>query len=313
MNAPASSSRPRPAKRRFGGYEVLESLGTLGGVQIFQARQVNLDRTVRLVVLPSGEARKEAHRVRFEREVAVVSNVHHNNVLGAIEAGEINGHRFVVTEDIAGRTLADALAAGRKFEVNEALRIAKEIATALDRFADQGFVHRHITPHAIVLTDAGVAKLAGFSRSKRKQRGGSETWFELDSDEAYYTPPERMKAGGSLDMRGDLYALGCVLHEMLIGKPPFRGSSAAVLESHAKREPRPMKIGRTPIPKPAETVTLNCLQKSRAERYQRPAELIRDLELALKGQSVAQLGTVTTATRPTSKSKLRARVFRKRA
>jgi serine/threonine protein kinase len=310
MNGTGSNSTPQRAKRRFGGYEVLESLGAMGGAQVYRARQINLDRIVRLIVLPAAEARKEAHRVRFERAVAVVSNVHHANVLGAIEAGEINGHRYVVTEDIAGRTLADALAGGRKFEVQEALRIAKEIASALDQFANEGFVHRHVTPQAIVITDAGVAKLAGFSRAKRKQGGGSETWFELDSDEAYYTPPERMKAGGRLDMRGDLYALGCVLHEMLIGKPPFRGSSAAVLESHAKREPLPMKIGRTPIPKAAETVTLNCLKKSRAERYQRPAELLRDLELALDGQSVAPLGAVT-ASKP--KSKLRARVFRKRA
>jgi serine/threonine protein kinase len=285
-----TASSPDAFGRQFGGYEILRCLGRRGGARVYQARQLTLDRTVRLVVLPAHEANKPARLLQFEREVAVVSELRHEHLLSAIDAGELDGHLYVVTEDIAGNTLADAFLAGRTFDASSALRIAHEIALALDHFEAAGFVHRYVTPSAIVLVEAGIAKLAGLSRVRRTRRlRGEETWFDQESDEAFYSPPERWRAGSTSDVRGDVYALGCVLHQLLCGRPPFRGSTAAVMDAHVKREPRSMRYRRPDIPIAAEHIVMNCLQKSRADRYQHAAELVRDLAAARAGEAVALL------------------------
>ncbi len=274
------------AGRRFGGYEILGLLRNDDGVRVYQARQLALHRTVRLAVLPAAQAAKPVFRARFEREVAALLEVRHDNVLGAIDAGEIDGDRFVVTEDATGRTLADALDAGRGFASAESLRLVRDVALALDAFEKSGLCHRNVAPRAIVLTDAGVTKLAGLSRVKRSEPSSEETWYDVLNEDAPYRPPEAVR-GGRLDIRGDIYSLGCVLYRLLAGRPPFRGPNAAVvLAAHVQRTPRAFRSRRPEVPEAAETVALACLAKSRAERYQRTSELLLDLEDAIAGRPV---------------------------
>ena len=272
--------------KRFGGYEIRSFLGQRGGTRIYQALQLNLQRTVRLSVLPRSEARKPAHVVSFERELAAVSQLGHDNILGAIEAGEIDGHRYVVTEDIAGRTLADALAGGRTFSVAEALSIARDVAAALARLEQDGYVHRHVTPRALVLTDAGVTKLAGLQRAKQADQGAGETWYDHDEDDVHYRSPESLRGKGRLDTRADIYGLGCVLYTLLAGRPPFLGPGAVVMSAHLENEPSPIRKLNRDVPASVEAVVANCLKKSRAERYQRAAELLRDIDALRKGADV---------------------------
>lgn len=274
---------------RIDGYDILSCLGRRGGAWIYQALQRALQRTVRLAILPPSEARKPAYRLRFERELEVVAELQHENVLGVIEAGEQEGHRYVVTEDVAGRTLADALHAGRTFDVATAVRIAGDVAAALERFETAGYVHRNVTPRSIVLTEAGVTKLGGLSRSKRRRRGADESWFDAEADdEIFYRPPEAIRGSGALDVRGDLYALGCTLYHLLAGRPPFRGPAAVVLAAHVERAPRPIRTRLPEVSEELEGIVLTCLAKSRADRYQHASEL---------RHALAALGTPSRSSR----------------
>lgn len=274
---------------RIDGYDILSYLGRRGGAWVYQAVQRALQRTVRLAVLSRQAASRPDHRIRFERELEVVVELQHENVLGVIEAGEQDGHRYVVTEDVAGRTLADALGAGREFSVAGATRVARDIAAALERFEGAGYVHRNVTPGAIVLTDAGVTKLAGLSRSKRRLRGTEESWFDDEADdEIFYRPPEAIRGAKSLDVRGDLYSLGCTLYHVLAGRPPFRGPAAVVMAAHLERAPRPLRARHPEISPELERIVLTCLEKSRADRYQHAAELRRDLDALQAPQQPAR-------------------------
>jgi serine/threonine-protein kinase len=264
---------------RIEGYDILSFLGHRGGTRVYQAVQQTLQRKVRLSVLPPQAAEKPAHRLRFERELAVVSELQHDNILGAIEAGEHDGARFVVTEDVAGRTLADAFASGRELTPQESAAIARDVAAALDGFEQAGYVHRWVTPHAIVRTEAGVNKLARLSRSKRRQPSAEESWFDAEADdEVFYRSPESIRGAGTLDVRGDIYGLGCVLYHMLAGRPPFRGPAAVVMAAHLERAPRPLRAKSSAIPEALERIVMTCLAKSRADRYQHASEVVRDLD-----------------------------------
>jgi len=276
--------------KRFGGYEIRAFLGQHGGTQVYQATQLNLQRTVRLTVLPSSAARKPAHRISFERELEAVAQLGHDNILGAIEAGEIDGHRYVVTEDIAGRTLADALDGGREFTTDESVRIARDIVAGLERLEREGFTHRHITPKSIVLTDAGVVKIAGLARAKRQEQGAGETWFDSEDEDVHYRSPESLRGKGRLDIRADVYGLGCVLYQLLAGRPPFLGPGAVVLTAHLESRPESIRKRNPSVPASLENVVMNCLEKSRADRYQHAAELLRDLDALRAGTDVKALG-----------------------
>lgn len=258
-----------------------------------------MGRSVRLSILPPDEAKKAGHAQAFEREVRVASQLRHDHVLGAIDAGSLRGHQYVVTEDVQGGSLAEAFAEKRKFDLAASLRIAQHLASALAHFEKHGFVHRHVSPHNVLVGPTGVAKLAGFSRAKKHVPGAGETWFDSDPSEAPYRAPEFVRGKSSIDVRADLYAVGCILFELLTGRPPYAGPNAAVvLASHIELPvPDPRDVNDS-IPEVAAVVAQNCMQKSRADRYQHAAELVADLERAAAGQSVVALPSATPRRRP---------------
>lgn len=261
-----------------------------------------MGRAVRLSILPPDEARKPAYRQAFEREVRVASELRHDHVLGAIDAGSFRGHQFVVTEDVEGGSLAAAFEEGRVFSTAEALRIARHLALALAHFEAHGFVHRHVAPHNVLIGPTGIAKLGGFSRAKKRESGARETWFDTDPTEAPYRAPEFVRGKKGIDVRADLYAVGCIFFHLLTDRPPYLGGNmAVVLSNHVEAPvPDPREIDRN-IPEAAATVCLNCLQKSRADRYQHASELVADIERAEAGQSVAALPLDVARSAPISK------------
>lgn len=296
----ATSDKQRT--RTFGGYEIVEFLGRSGGTRVYRARQITMGRSVRLSILPPDEAKKASHRQAFDREVRVASQLRHDHVLGAIDAGSLRGHQYVVTEDVQGGSLADLLAEGKRFGVSASLRIARHLASALEHFEKNGFVHRHVSPHNVLVGPTGVAKLAGFSRAKKHVAGAGETWFDADPSEAPYRAPEFVRGKSTIDVRADLYAVGCILYELLTGRPPYAGVNAAmVLASHVEKPVPDPRARDTSIPEPAAIVTQNCMQKSRADRYQHAAELVADLERAAAGQPVAALPLAAPKGRPLGK------------
>lgn len=280
-----ASEREKP--RRFGGYEVLRQIGRSGGAFVYRARQVSVDRLVTLTILPRQEAEKPAYRQRFERQVAAASKLRHPNVLSAIDAGSIAGHQYIVSEHVGGRRLSEALEAKEWFGIRRAVHIALGLARALEHVDSVGMLHRNLTPQTVILGDADVVKLRGFSFSRPHRNAASETWFDVDDDVTAYRAPDWVNEK-TVDVRADLYSLGCILFHMLTGRAPYGGGNAAtVLERHVKSPIPDPRVLRKDIPEDLAAVVERLLAKDREERYPDAGALVADLEAIEAGESIA--------------------------
>jgi len=273
--------------KRFGNYEVLRFLGEAGGARVYRARQVSVDRFVTLTILPRQQMGKIAYRTRFERQIAAASKLRHPNILSAIDAGSIGGHQYLVAEHVDGRRLSAALAEGEWFGVHRAVRIALAIARALEHLEAVGMLHRNLTPQCVLLGEEGIVKLRGFSFSRPQRPAASETWFEPDDYTVQYKAPDWV-THKTLDIRADLYSLGCVLYTLLTGRPPFRGGTAAsILERHVKQAvPDPSTL-RSDVSPDLRDVVMRLLAKDRDERYATPAEVVADLDAIEQEKPIA--------------------------
>ena len=277
---------PAEKPKQFGGYEVLRQMGRTGGAFIYRARQVSVDRVVTLTILPRQEADKPAYRLRFERQVAAASKLRHPNILSAIDAGSIAGHQYIVAEYVGGRRLSDALEAKEWFGVRRTLHIATSLARALEHVDSVGLLHRNLTPQHIILADPDIVKLRGFSFARPQRKTSGETWFEPDDEAIGYKAPDWVSQK-TLDIRADMYSLGCVVFHMLVGRPPFgSGNAATILERHVQAPIPDPRTLRKDTPEGLVTIVQRLLAKDREERYATPSELVADLEAVAAGEKV---------------------------
>jgi serine/threonine-protein kinase len=277
---------PLAAGRRFGGYEIQEHFGRLGGADLYRAKQLNLGRLVTLTVLPPEEGAKAALRLRFERQATAASKLSHPNIVSALDAGTIAGHAYIVSEHVGGRRLSDLLDAGEWIGTRRAVSIALGMARALAHMDAAGMLHRHVTPECILLGEAGIPKLRGFSFSRPHRDTSGETWFDPDDQATVYAAPDGLDQK-TLDVRADIYSLGCVLFHMLAGHPPFRGSTAAsILELHAKAPVPDIHTLREGLDPSIGYVIAKALEKQRDRRYPTPAAMLADLEAIEAGRPV---------------------------
>jgi serine/threonine-protein kinase len=279
----------KSAPKRFGTYELLELMGRSGGALVYRARQLTVARLVTITVLPKKEAAKPALLIRFQRQVAAASKLRHPNILSAIDAGAIGGNQFIVAEHVQGRRLATALDANEYFPTRVCTSVALDIARALEHLEQVGFLHRNLTPRSILLADTGEAKLRGFSMARERRPSGSETWFDRDAYSQQYKAPDLM-SDEPIDIRADIYSLGCVLFHMLAGRPPFPGSNApVVVERHAIEELPDIHQFRERVPEGLGHVLAKALVKERERRYENPSLLVADLEAVTKDRPVEPL------------------------
>jgi serine/threonine protein kinase len=272
--------------RRFAGYEILDDLGVDRGTHRYKAVQLALGRHVVLNVLPLESAKNPTRAAFFDRLLGVCGALRHENVVGAIEAGEFEGERFFVTELVEGRTLRDGIADEGPWETVRAVRVARDLARALVHLESLRLVHREISPRTIVMADGGVARLVDFRRAKFLAPDGAETWSDTTVNTALYMAPEVARGEKGIDARADQYSLGCVLYHLLTGRPPFYGKNVAlVLDMLRNRKPRDPRWLNADIPKGVVQILDRCLRKSRSERYAKAADLLADLELVVAGRA----------------------------
>ncbi len=261
-------------------YLIDRELGAGGMATVYLARDVRHDRQVALKVLRP-ELAAVIGAVRFLAEIKTTANLQHPHILPLHDSGEADGTVFYVMPYVTGETLRERMQHERQLPVDDAVRIAREVASALDYAHRQGVVHRDIKPENILLHD-GQALVADFGISLAVSRsdGGTrmtETGMSLGTP--HYMAPEQAMGEREITAKADVYALGCVLYEMLTGEPPFTGSTAQAIVARAITEqPRGITIQRHTVPAHVEATTLKALEKLPADRFASAAEFAAALD-----------------------------------
>jgi serine/threonine protein kinase len=272
---------------RLGPYEVISALGAGGMGEVYRARDTRLARTVAIKVVGARAENPESRR-RLQREAKAISALEHPNICALYDVGHHEGIDFLVMQHLEGETLAERLRRG-PIPMRELLRVATEIADALDRAHRAGIVHRDLKPANIMLTDAG-AKLLDFGIAKAAPVTAPEAATarvaadeDLTVDGALvgtvgYIAPEQLK-GWRVDARSDLFALGAILYEMASGVRAFDGATrAAVIDAVLNRQPAPLATLVPGVPPAFSRIVAKCLSKEIEARWQ----TARDLEDELK-------------------------------
>jgi len=261
-------------------YTLERELGQGGMATVYLARDARHDRRVALKVLRP-ELAAVIGAERFLAEIKTTANLQHPHILPLHDSGEAAGTVFYVMPFVEGESLRERLDHEHQLPVSEAVRIATEVAGALDYAHRHGVVHRDIKPENILLHD-GAALVADFGIALAVSRldGGTrmtETGMSLGTP--HYMSPEQAMGDREITPKADIYALGCVLYEMLAGEPPFTGPTAqAIVARVVTEEPRELTVQRKTIPPNVEAAVTTALQKLPADRFGSAGELVEALE-----------------------------------
>jgi tRNA A-37 threonylcarbamoyl transferase component Bud32/tetratricopeptide (TPR) repeat protein len=256
-------------------YVIARELGAGGMATVYLARDVKHERDVALKVLrPELAAAMGAER--FLREIRVTANLHHPHILALYDSGEAAGFLYYVMPYVEGESLRARLEREKQLPLDEALRITREVADALGYAHSHGIVHRDIKPENILL-ESGHAVVADFGIARAISAAGGETLTAtgIAVGTPAYMSPEQAAGERDLDGRSDLYALGCVLYEMLAGRPPFGGPTAeSVVHQHLTAHPPSVTQFRATVSAELAQVVDRALAKTPADRYPTMGQLI---------------------------------------
>jgi eukaryotic-like serine/threonine-protein kinase len=292
--------------RTLGRYEILEEISRGGMGVVYRARDVRLNRDVALKVLPADLVADPARRARFVQEAQAASALEHPHIAVIHEIDEADGVSFIAMELVRGEKLSDLTARG-PLQPGRAIDLAVEIAEGLARAHDKGIVHRDLKPANVMLTEDGHAKIIDFGLAKLVDAlsgdSGGVTMMKSETDPGMvlgtvsYMSPEQAR-GTKVDHRSDVFSYGVLLHEMLTGRPPFRGNTAidtlhAIL--HNPVPPLP-PLGAMVTPEATgdlQRILDKAMAKDADERYQGMRDVVVDLRAArrrLESTSVATVG-----------------------
>jgi serine/threonine-protein kinase len=249
-------------------YRIERELGAGGMATVYLAHDLRHDRPVALKVLRADVAQTVGAE-RFLREIRLVAKLTHPHVLPLYDSGSADGALFFVMPNVTGGSLRDRLEQTRQLPVEEAVRIAAEVAGALDYAHRNGIVHRDVKPENIMLQD-GHALVADFGIGKALSavEGEAMTQTGMSVGTPVYMSPEQA-AGEAVDGRSDLYSLGCVLYEMLVGEPPFTGPTVqAVIAKRFVQTPADVTALREGVPRPVGRAVQKALARTPIDRYE---------------------------------------------
>ena len=286
--------RERLGQALSGRYRLEQEVGAGGMATVYLAHDVRHDRRVAIKVLrPELSAIIGAER--FLSEIRTTANLQHPHILALFDSGEVDGTVFYVMPYVEGESLRDRLNREKQLPVPEAVRIASEVASALDYAHRRGVIHRDIKPENILLHD-GQALVADFGIALAATGSGdsrmTETGISLGTPT--YMSPEQATGGRHLDARTDVYALGCVLYEMLAGEAPFTGPTPqSVVARVMTDEPRRLTDHRKTVPAHVDAAVRRALQKLPADRFASAREFA-DALLQPDSGALASAEPVTT-------------------
>jgi eukaryotic-like serine/threonine-protein kinase len=296
-------------------YAVDRQIGEGGMAIVYRAKDLKHERTVAIKVLRQ-ELAVSLGADRFLREIRVAANLQHPNILGLYDSGEMDGLLYYVMPFIEGESLRDRLNKEQQLPLTDALQIVRESADALQYAHDRGIVHRDIKPENILLM-GGHALVADFGIARAVSQAGGEklTQTGMAIGTPHYMSPEQSLGSDHVDARSDVYSLGCVLYELLIGQPPFTGpNSMAIMARHSMEIVPSLQVVRASVPDEVEDAVMQALEKTPADRFQTMKEFgerLSEAEAEAAMMRTAQRRASTAARRASSGARAAASPRRK--
>jgi eukaryotic-like serine/threonine-protein kinase len=279
--------------RLLGGrYELDGVVGRGGMAEVYRARDIRLDRIVAIKTLRTDLARDQIFQARFRREAQSAASLNHPSIVAVYDTGEdmTSGVPvpYIVMEYVDGRTVRDLLQEGHRLLPERSLEIIDGVLRALDYSHQAGIVHRDIKPGNVMVTRNGDIKVMDFGIARAMSDAqATMTQTAQVIGTAQYLSPEQAR-GERVDSRSDLYSTGCLLYELLTGRPPFTGDSpVAIAYQHVRENPVPPSRVDPDVPPWADAIVLKAMAKSPADRYQTAADMRADLQRAASGMPVA--------------------------
>ena len=283
-----------------GRYRIAREIGQGGMATVYLAEDLKHDRKVAIKVLRP-ELAAIIGAERFLREIKTIATLQHPHILGLIDSGEVDGTAYYVMPFVEGESLRDRLQREKQLPIADAIRLASEVAAALDYAHRHGVIHRDIKPENILLHD-GSALVADFGIALAVASAGSvrmtETGMSLGTPR--YMSPEQAMGEREITARSDIYALGCVTYEMLSGDPPFTGSTAqAIIAKVMTEKPASLQKQRERVSDEVEDAVFTALEKLPADRFASAAQFAEALRGA-PGMSGTRKSTGSRARARTS-------------
>jgi len=256
--------------------------------EVYRGRDELLGREVAVKVLSERLSTDRSFVERFRREAQAAANLNHPNIVSLYDYGSDGATNFIVMEYIDGRSLGDVITQEAPLLPERAAEIASDVAKALERAHNAGLVHRDIKPNNIMMTSTGQTKVTDFGivRALGGETEQQMTQTGMVIGTAAYLSPEQAQ-GNPVDARSDVYSLGCVLYEMLTGKPPFSGDTPlAVAYKHVREAPEPPSSLNPDVPQDLDAVVMKALAKHPDNRYESASSMREDLVRFTSGQQV---------------------------
>jgi serine/threonine protein kinase/beta-lactam-binding protein with PASTA domain len=262
--------------------------------EVYRARDLRLDRTVAIKTLRTDLARDQTFQARFRREAQSAASLNNPSIVAVYDTGEdidvSTGAPvpFIVMEYVDGRTVRDLLIEGHRLLPERTLEIVSGVLRALEYSHQAGIVHRDIKPGNVMVTRNGDIKVMDFGIARAMSDAQSTmTQTAQVIGTAQYLSPEQAR-GERVDARSDLYSTGCLMYELLTGRPPFTGDSpVAIAYQHVRENPVPPSRLDPTLPSWADSIVLKAMAKSPQDRYQSAAEMNADIQRAASGMQTA--------------------------
>ena len=287
----SSPDRTLPGKN-LGPYRLVSKLGEGGMGAVFEAVHDKLRRTVAIKVLPSHALRDATAVARFEQEMVAIGSLDSPHIVRAHDAGQVGDEHFLVMEYVAGLNAAQLLQRHGPLPPAAAAEVVRQAAVGLQYAHERGLVHRDLKPSNLMVTPTGQVKILDLGLARLSHADLPElTSSRQTMGTPDYLAPEQINASHDVDIRADLYSLGCTLFALLVGQPPFAGENYATpvrkLWGQVHDAPPNLQAILPNVPQPLAAIVERLLAKDPAQRFAQPLDLAKALESLTTGQSLA--------------------------